>query len=50
LPVNGLIILGLSLARTTHKESYLPMFLMTVVYTFIGTLIAAVFCMIPGLV
>jgi H+/gluconate symporter-like permease len=50
LPINGLIVLGLSLSRNTHKESYLPMFLMTVAYTFIGTLIAAALCMIPGLV
>jgi len=49
LPINGMITLGLSLARTTHKESYAPMFLMTVVYTFIATIIAAVLCMIPGL-
>lgn len=50
LPVNGLIILTLGLARTSHKESYKPMFLMTVAYTLVGTLVAmAMFLMFPGL-
>jgi H+/gluconate symporter-like permease len=49
LPVNGLIILGIFLAKTSHKESYLPMFLMTVIYTLIGTIVAALLCLVPGL-
>lgn len=50
LPVNGLIILGLQLAKTNHKESYKPMFMMTVAYTLLGTIIAAVlFILFPGL-
>lgn len=50
LPVNGLIILTIGLARTSHKESYKPMFLMTVIYTLIGTLVAmALFLAFPGL-
>lgn len=50
LPVNGLIILSLSLAKTNHKQSYLPMFLMTVAYTLVGTIVAAaMFALFPGL-
>ncbi len=45
LPVNGLIILGLHLTKTTHKQAYLPMFLMTVAYTFLGTIVAAALCL-----
>ena len=45
LPVNGLIILGLHLTKTTHKQAYLPMFLMTVAYTFLGTVVAAALCL-----
>lgn len=50
LPVNGLIILTIGLARTTHKQSYKPLFLMTVVYTLIGTLVAmGLFLLFPNL-
>lgn len=46
LPINGLIVLGLSLTRTTHKEAYKPMFLMTVAYTLLGTVVCAALCML----
>lgn len=50
LPINGLIILGLGLAKTSHKESYKPMFLMTVAYTFLATVVCAALCaFFPGL-
>lgn len=50
LPINGLIVLGIGLAKTSHKESYKPMFLMTVAYTLLGTIVAAVLlALFPGL-
>jgi len=49
LPANGMIVLALALAKSTHKESYKPMFLMTVAYTLLGTIVAALLCLIPGL-
>lgn len=49
LPFNGLIILGLNLAQCSHKEAYKPMFYMTVLYTFLGTILCTLLCMIPGL-
>ncbi len=50
LPFNGLILLTLGLTKTTHKEAYKPLFLMTVTYTLIGTLVAmALFMLFPGL-
>lgn len=42
LPVNGLIILTLHLIGCNHKEAYKPMFLQTVVFTLIGSIIATV--------
>lgn len=50
LPVNGLIILTLQLTGCTHKEGYKPMFLMSVVYTLVGTIVAGVLLILfPGL-
>lgn len=50
LPINGFIIVALGLAGTSHKESYKPMFLMSVAWTFIGTLVAGIlFVAFPGL-
>jgi H+/gluconate symporter-like permease len=50
LPVNGLIILTLGMARTTHKQSYKPMFFMTVMWTLIGAAVAAIMiALFPGL-
>ena len=49
LPANGMIVLALALAKCTHKESYKPMFLMTVAYTLLGTIVAALLCLVPGL-
>ena len=51
LPVNGMCVLTIGLARTTYKQSYLPMFLNTVVYTLIASFVVALICMVaPGLV
>ena len=51
LPINGLIILTLQLTGCTHKEGYKPMFLMSVLFTLIGTIVAgAMFILFPGLV
>lgn len=51
LPINGLIILTLQLTGCTHKEGYKPMFLMSVLYTLVGTIVAGVlFILFPGLV
>lgn len=50
LPFNGLVVLTLGLTKCTQKESYKYMFLNTVVYTFIATVVAAVlFIAFPGL-
>ena len=50
LPFNGLIVLTLGLTHCTHKQSYKYMFLNTVVYTTVGTIVAAVlFILFPGL-
>lgn len=50
LPINGLIILTLSLTGNTHKEGYKPMFIMSVGFTLLGTVVAAVLLMLfPGL-
>ena len=39
LPFNGLIVMTLGMSKTTHKESYMPMFLMSVIWTLIGTIV-----------
>ncbi|MCU6762089.1 5-keto-D-gluconate transporter [uncultured Roseburia sp.] len=50
LPVNGMCVLTIGLARTSYKESYLPMFLNTVVYTFAASLLCAlIYIIAPGL-
>lgn len=49
MPANGMIIVALSLAKCSHKESYKPMFMMTVAYTLLGTIVAALLCLIPGI-
>ena len=46
LPTNGAVLLGLSLAKTTHKQSYFPVFMETVICTLIGTLVCAAICLI----
>lgn len=51
LPVNGMCVLTITLARSTYKKSYLPMFLNTLVYTLIASIVVALICIIaPGLV
>lgn len=51
LPVNGMCVLTIGLSRSTYKDSYLPMFLNTLVYTLIGSIVAAIICIAaPGLV
>ena len=43
-------MLTLGLTHCTHKQSYKYMFLNTVVYTTVGTIVAAVlFILFPGL-
>lgn len=50
LPVNGLIILTLKLTGTTHKEAYKPMFIMSVAFTLLGTVVAGILLILfPGL-
>lgn len=45
LPFNGLIILTLQLIGCTHKEAYKPMLIQSVIYTLIGTVVAAALVM-----
>lgn len=50
LPFNGFILLTLSLAKTTHKESYPSLCVLSVIWTLIGTIVAAVLIFtFPGL-
>lgn len=50
LPVNGMCVLTIGLARSTYKDSYKIMFLNSLVYTLIGTIVAALICVAaPGL-
>lgn len=50
LPINGLIILTLKLTGTTHKEAYKPMFIMSVGFTLLGTIVAGILLIaFPGL-
>jgi len=50
LPFNGLIVLTLKMTGTTHKESYKPMFIMSVGFTLLGTIVAGILLMLfPGL-
>lgn len=50
LPFNGMIIIILSMTRISHKEGYMPMFLTSVIYPFIGAVVAALMLMaFPGL-
>lgn len=46
LPFNGLIILTLQLIGCTHKEAYKPMLIQSVIYTLVGTIVAAALVMI----
>ena len=51
LPVNGMCVLTIGLARTSYKQSYLPMFLNTVIYTLLASFVCALICMFaPGLI
>ncbi len=50
LPINGLIVMTLNLTGTTHKEAYKPMFIMSVGFTLLGTIVAAALIILfPGL-
>lgn len=42
LPVNGMCVLTIGLSRSTYKDSYKIMFLNSLVYTLIGTVVAAI--------
>lgn len=51
LPVNGMCVLTIGLSRSTYKKSYPIMFLNTLVYTLIGSIVAALICVAaPGVV
>ena len=50
LPTNGMVTLQLGLTKTTHKQSYKPIFMQTCVWTSIGTIVCALlFFAFPGL-
>lgn len=50
LPINGAILLTLSLSKVTHKEGYLPEFMESVVFTMAGTVVCAILIIVfPGL-
>ena len=50
LPVNGMCVLTIRLARSNYKDSYLPMFFNTLVYTLIASIVVAIICIAcPGL-
>ena len=50
LPANGFVLLILGMSKISHKEGYLPVFLVTVAYTLVGTIVAALlFIFFPGL-
>ncbi|MBE5970882.1 MAG: GntP family permease [Lachnospiraceae bacterium] len=50
LPVNGMCVLTIGLAKSTYKDSYLVMFINTCLFTLLGTFIAAGLCIaFPGL-
>lgn len=46
LPINGFIVLTLSLAKTSHKESYKVLFYMTFAWTFVGAVVAGFILML----
>ena len=51
LPVNGMCVLTIALAKSTYKKSYPLMFINTFVWTIVGTLITALLCtFLPGIV
>ncbi len=50
LPFNGAILTTMALAKTTHKEGYLPEFLESVVFMIVGAVVAGIlFTIAPGL-
>lgn len=50
LPTNGMVTLQMGLVKTTHKESYKPIFLQTCLWTTIGTIVCAlIYFAFPGL-
>lgn len=50
LPVNGMVVALIGMAKSTHKESYKPMFMTTVFFTLIGTcVVTALLMLFPGL-
>lgn len=51
LPVNGMCVVTIALARSTYRDSYKAMFFQTVLWTFVGTVVCAVLCsLFPGIV
>ena len=51
LPFNGMVILNMDLAHTTHKEAYKPVGMISVVFTLVAAIVGVVLnLIIPGLV
>lgn len=50
LPVNGMCVLTIALAKSTYKDSYLPMFINTVLYTLVGAIVCGlIYTFLPGI-
>ncbi len=50
LPFNGMPLLCNMLAGTTHKEAYKPIFMQTVLFTLVGSVVCAlIFLVFPGI-
>lgn len=51
LPFNGMVILNMDLAHTTHKEAYKPVGMISVLFTLVAAIVGvALYLIIPGLV
>jgi len=51
LPVNGMCVLTIGLAKSNYKKSYLPIFTNTVVYTFLASFVCAlIYLVFPNMV
>ncbi|MCI8993197.1 MAG: GntP family permease [Eubacterium sp.] len=50
LPFNGMIIIILSMTKISHKEGYMPMFIVSCIFPLIAAIVAALMFMVaPGL-
>ncbi len=51
LPFNGMVILNMDLAHTTHKEGYKPVGMISVVFTLVAAIVGVIiYSIVPGLV